>query len=362
MAIELSLCMIVKNEGKNLCNCLDSVKGVFDEINIVDTGSIDNTVELAKRYTDRVFYYEWEDDFAGARNFSFSKATKEYIMWLDADDIVTQENVKKLLKLKKGLSRDIQYVMMYYYYNIDENGNSLLTQKRERILKRSAGFSWVSPVHEYVDVSGKGLSADIFISHNHRELSKRSMERNFRILEKLIKLGNRDKRIIKYYAQSFSDEKDLDKNLKYINLFIEMNKEDSIVDPSIYLKAYEIYATKKDYENAFKVLKESEGLLGNTSEYQCILGCYYWDVKKDKEKSLECFYRALGCTGETLIVRDEGYYYFKPNFFLGRVYLSNKGYQPAYEFFKKAYSFRQYDELNEIVKKIERYIGLSKKL
>ncbi len=93
--ITISLCMIVKNEEKVLARCLESVKDIVDEIIIVDTGSTDKTKEIAYRYTQNVYDFEWIHDFSAARNYSFSKATKDYQMWLDADDIITEENRKK---------------------------------------------------------------------------------------------------------------------------------------------------------------------------------------------------------------------------------------------------------------------------
>lgn len=99
----ISLCMIVRDEEKVLARALDGVKDCVDEIVIVDTGSRDNTKRIAERYTDRIFDFEWCDDFAAARNFSFSKAEGEYILWLDADDIVTEENARLLNEFKPRL-------------------------------------------------------------------------------------------------------------------------------------------------------------------------------------------------------------------------------------------------------------------
>lgn len=65
--ITISLCMIVKNEEAVLARCLDSIHDIVDEINIIDTGSTDSTVEIAKRYTDRVFFFPWTGSFAEAR-------------------------------------------------------------------------------------------------------------------------------------------------------------------------------------------------------------------------------------------------------------------------------------------------------
>lgn len=78
--ITVSLCMIVKNEEDVLARCLESAKPVADEIIIVDTGSTDRTREIAREFTDNVCEFPWIDDFAAARNFSFSKATMEYCM------------------------------------------------------------------------------------------------------------------------------------------------------------------------------------------------------------------------------------------------------------------------------------------
>ena len=73
----ISLCMIVKNESAVLTRCLDSIADLMDEIIIVDTGSTDNTKEIAAQYTSRIYDFKWASDFSAARNFSFSKATME---------------------------------------------------------------------------------------------------------------------------------------------------------------------------------------------------------------------------------------------------------------------------------------------
>ncbi len=75
MAATISLCMIVRNEEKVLARCLESVRGCVDEIVIVDTGSSDATKEIAARYTDRIYDFEWIDDFSAARNYAFEQAT-----------------------------------------------------------------------------------------------------------------------------------------------------------------------------------------------------------------------------------------------------------------------------------------------
>jgi hypothetical protein len=84
----VSRTMIVKNEEANLATCLESVRGVFDEIVVLDTGSKDRTVEIARSFGARVFDFVWVDDFGAARNAALARATGDYAFWLDADDLI----------------------------------------------------------------------------------------------------------------------------------------------------------------------------------------------------------------------------------------------------------------------------------
>ena len=92
----ISLCMIVRDEEAVLGRCLESVAPAVDEIIVVDTGSMDGTKAVAAAYTDRIFDFAWVDDFAAARNASFAKATGDYILWLDADDVLLPEDLDAL--------------------------------------------------------------------------------------------------------------------------------------------------------------------------------------------------------------------------------------------------------------------------
>lgn len=164
--LTISLCMIVKNEQDVIGNCLESVKDVVDEINIVDTGSTDRTREIVSRYTDRIFDFKWIDDFAAARNFSFDQATKEYILWLDADDVMLAEDVEKLRQLKETLSPEVGCVTFLYNYAQDETGKPALIFRRERLVRRDRSFRWVGFIHEYIGGErSEQFDADITVTH-----------------------------------------------------------------------------------------------------------------------------------------------------------------------------------------------------
>lgn len=185
--ITLSLCMIVRDEEKVLARCLDSIRGAVDEIVIVDTGSTDRTREIAKEYTDHLYDFAWIDDFSAARNFSFSKATMDYILWLDADDVLTPDNLKALQELKEKLSCDIDAIMMRYETAFDEDGNAVFSYYRERIIRRRSGFIWKGRVHEAIETGGKILYSDIAITH--RSVKTSYSDRNLKIYQRQIESG-----------------------------------------------------------------------------------------------------------------------------------------------------------------------------
>lgn len=124
----ISLCMIVRDEEAVLGRCLESVAPAVDEIIVVDTGSMDGTKAVAAAYTDRISDFAWVDDFAAARNASFAKATGDYILWLDADDVLLPEDLDALLCLKNRLDQvPADVVMMRYNTGFDSRGNPCYT-------------------------------------------------------------------------------------------------------------------------------------------------------------------------------------------------------------------------------------------
>ena len=100
----ISLCMLTKNEEKTLARAINSVKDAVDEIIIVDTGSKDKTKQIAETFTNKIYDFEWNDNFADARNFSISKATKEWILVFDADETIKKEDLPKIKGLTKNKS------------------------------------------------------------------------------------------------------------------------------------------------------------------------------------------------------------------------------------------------------------------
>lgn len=228
--VTISLCMIVKNEEDVIARCLDSVKDIVDEIIIVDTGSTDNTKEIVKGYTDKVFDFEWIDDFSAARNYSFSKATKDFILWLDADDVILEKDREKFKQLKQNLDNKVDAVMMKYNVGFDKNGNVTLSYFRERLSKRINNYQWMEPVHEYLKVNGNTINSDICITHKKERVAVQG--RNLSIYKKNISKGmNLTPRGLYYYARELFYNREYDDAIKHFNKFLDTEEgwvEDNI--------------------------------------------------------------------------------------------------------------------------------------
>lgn len=209
--VEISLCMIVKNEEKVLARCLNSIADLMDEIIIVDTGSTDQTKKIAMKYTNHVYDFEWIHDFSAARNFAFSKATKEYIYSADADEVLDEENHQRFFELKQMLLPEIEMVQMKYgnqlshgtAYNFDE-------EYRPKLFRRLREWTWIEPVHEQVRLDPVIFDSDIVITHKPHD---NHAKRDFSVFQKQIREGKRlSGRLHHMYAMELyisGDEKDL---------------------------------------------------------------------------------------------------------------------------------------------------------
>ncbi len=223
--ITISLCMIVKNEEKILERCLDSVADLCDEIIIVDTGSTDRTKEIARKYTDRIYDFEWTDDFSAARNYAFSKATQEYIYSADADEVLDEENRQRFRVLKEAMLPEIEIVQMKYsnqmqfgtVYNYDE-------EYRPKLFRRLREFVWTEPIHETVRLDPVVYDSDVVIthlpesSHAGRDLAsfRRYVSEGYRLprrlhnmyARELLMAGDREElsRASEFFRQSAADE------------------------------------------------------------------------------------------------------------------------------------------------------------
>ena len=273
--ITISLCMIVKNEEKFLARCLDSIKKAVDEIIVVDTGSADKTKSIALKYTDKVYDFEWVNDFSAARNMAYSKATMDYQMWLDADDVVPKSSLEKLISLKKTLSPNVDVVMMKYVTHFDGAGTPILAFTRERLTKREKGYLWEGPVHECITPSGNVFYSDIEI-HHKKAAQEKASKRNLNIYSDLEKSGAPlSPRHQYYFARELKDHGHWAKAVYYFEKFLDSGKgwvEDNIA------ACYNLsicYKALSDQQKILPVLTKSFMYSAPRAEICTEIGYYY---------------------------------------------------------------------------------------
>lgn len=177
----LSLCMIVKDEETVLPRCLKSVQGLFDEIVVIDTGSKDHTREIARAFGAFVYDLPWRDDFSATRNFSFSKATSDYLFWMDADDVLPPPSRERFPDLRAFLEEERPDTLFLPYECMGQDNAPSLVFRRERVLRRCPMAHWVGRVHECIVPFGKQSFYPLPVRHLGSE--KERGERNLRIYE-----------------------------------------------------------------------------------------------------------------------------------------------------------------------------------
>ncbi len=291
--VTVSLCMIVKNEEKNLPRCLNSVQELVDEIIIVDTGSTDRTKEIARSYTEKIYDFPWREDFAAARNFSFSMASMQYCMWLDADDVVEPKDREKLHRLKETLSPDTDIVMLRYHTAFDETGSPCFTYYRERLIRREAGLFWQGAIHEAIPPAGTVIYSDAAVSH--RKTGPGDPDRNLRIFQRLLReKGELAPREQFYYARELAAHSRDDEAAAVLEEFLDSGKGWVENEIEACRDLAGCFQRLKQPEKAFSALLRSLRLGPPRAEVCCDLGAFFLE-RSDFSTAAYWYRQALSC-------------------------------------------------------------------
>jgi tetratricopeptide (TPR) repeat protein len=144
----ISLCMIVKNEERFLEACLRSVEGIVDEINVVDTGSTDRTIEIAEKYGARIEHREWRNDFAWARNESLKMATKRWTLVLDGDEEIAPESRRMLMDLRTVPAHMTVLYTRIHNDTTEHGAASMMSHSLPRIFPTTPRICYKGLIHE----------------------------------------------------------------------------------------------------------------------------------------------------------------------------------------------------------------------
>lgn len=228
--IPLSVCIIGKNEEKNIEKCLSSLAPYDFEIIYVDTGSTDRTVELAAKYTDKIYHFTWIDDFSAARNFSLAQAAHDYVLVLDCDEFLTSLDPEGLCAAVEAHPNGVGQICRHSYTGSGTE-DGLSTEEIDRLFNRRL-YHYIYRIHEQVaDLQSGSTDYDRYpvpLTANH--------------------VG---------YAGT-ADEKRLKAERNNALLFQEIEKNPG--EPYFYFQVGQSYNLISDYENAYIYYKKAFSL------------------------------------------------------------------------------------------------------
>lgn len=209
--MKISFAIIAKNEEEIIAHCLESIKGA-DEIVVVDTGSTDRTIEIAKQFTDNIFHFEWCDDFAAARNFAISKCTGDWVQSIDCDHWMmnTIEEVRAEAERAEAEGHRSAFVgSMHKGEKFSHWGTTLF--KRE-------GSFWTGKVHEYLTprpTTYSKLNKGIGYSGNHFK----DPDRNLRIL---LSYEDKGPRQMFYLGREYYERREYEKAIEWLEQYLKL--------------------------------------------------------------------------------------------------------------------------------------------
>jgi len=282
--MKISACLIVKNEEKNIERCLASVKKVADEIVVVDTGSKDRTIDLAKQFTDKIFRFKWNNDFAEARNYALSHSTGDWIISIDADEIF-HSNID-LRSFLETLPDDIGALEIKI---LSQTGDSFTINRLPKIFRKGCYFS--NKVHETIIASIEKLNLKILpvdsIYFIHTGYTPDNIvfkrKRNLEILKKAIQKEPENRVYHFYLAQGILlglyTAPDVDYAVKLLENIIANPPNDNLASES--LKVLIKYFLIHDPDKALPYIQSLEVYDKQASDV--FAGTYYY-IKKDWER------------------------------------------------------------------------------
>lgn len=327
----ISLCMIVKDEEFNLHNCLDSIKEYVDEIIVVDTGSKDRTKQIAQQFTDKVYDYEWCNNFSAARNYSINLATNDWVIILDADETVEKFNIESV----SGFINDknnIRKLGMIESINIINEGSGIRKNiiKTNRIFNKKY-FHYAGIIHEQVtsinNEAYETINLDVKINHigYTSEVLNRTnkIDRNIELLKEALVKNHKDPYLNYQLGKSYFLAKDykaaeeafekalcekVDFRLEYIEDLVETYAY-SLINLNEFNKAVEIekyskhYSNSPDYNFVLALIYMNQGIFQKAAE--TFLKCT--ELKDGKIEGITSFlpFYNIGVIFECLGFKDD---------------------------------------------------------
>ena len=296
--IPISVCIITKNEAAHLEKCLSALKPYPFEIIVTDTGSTDNSKEVALKYTDKVYDFEWINNFSAARNFTISHASHNVILSLDTDEFIKDIDLEKLEQLIQDNPKYVGSIEMLNYF--EDNGNiRYQTARLDRLFNRRY-YHFENPIHEVLSPIAKipylSYEAPILVDHvgylgSKEYLDEKSM-RNMELLQKELEANPDSPYLYFQIAQCYMMMRDMEHAEEYFKISIEHNPDPEDDYTRILVTNYgSILLDNMKASEAMQLLSYYD-YFNDNADYLCMIGRAYL-ITNQPLKALPEFVKAL---------------------------------------------------------------------
>ncbi|GAB4339047.1 MAG: hypothetical protein Kow0037_23610 [Calditrichia bacterium] len=289
-ASPIALCMIVKNEEKFLPGCLESVQGLVGEIVVVDTGSSDATREIATKMGARLYEYEWQDDFAAARNFALEKCRSPWVLYLDADERLHPEYHEMVLNAVRQDKADAFYLKVYSPVS-GVLGNVPHIQAYPRLFKKLPGARFEGRIHEQISPSLKRLNArmeyiDAMIEHlgycQEDDILKMKIKRNLKMLAAQIEKEPNNAYAYFQLGQTLLLDDQKEKGIEALQKALSFNILPNNLTATTLLMMANEYFEAEEYDRALEEIRKALELaprqrLGYFLKSECLARKHDWE-------------------------------------------------------------------------------------
>jgi len=222
-ALKISACYIVKNEAENLAKSIKSLKTQVNEIVVVDTGSTDNTIVVARKLGAKVYSFPWQDDFSKARNFALSKVKGDWLVLLDADEYFTAKTAGNIRKIIRQAQQADALLIQMVNYDVDKAEIQDYFYQL-RIVRNQQGLHYEGKIHEELKLSdGKSMKflrippemLEIYHTGYASSVSRQKLERNLKLLQQAVDNGQSEIDLARYFCDCYLGLGDMEKCTYY---------------------------------------------------------------------------------------------------------------------------------------------------